>query len=229
MKFGVVLFPASNCAEDAFYVLSSVLGQPTRYVWHKETHLNDLDAVVIPGGFSYGDYLRPGAIAHLSPAMQAIKEFAEQGKLVIGICNGFQILTESGLLPGALLRNKGLKFICQDQYLRVEHTNSPFTRNYTPQEVINCPIAHNEGNYYVDDDTLQEMIEYHQILFRYCSPEGSTNPAYNPNGAASNIAGVTNKRGNVLGMMPHPERTSDSVLGNTDGLRIFQSMLESIQ
>ncbi len=229
MKFGVVIFPGSNCAEDAFHVLSSVLGQETRYIWHKERDITDLDAIVLPGGFSYGDYLRPGAIGHLSPAMQAIKEFAEKGKLVIGICNGFQTLTESGLLPGSLLRNRGLKFICRDQYLRTEQNESPFTRLYQKHEVVNCPIAHNEGNYFVDEETLKKITENNQIVFRYADKKGSVNDSTNPNGAISNIAGVTNKRGNVLGMMPHPERTSDPILGSTDGVRVFQSMIDYIE
>lgn len=228
MKFGVVIFPGSNCAEDAFYALAKILGVETRYLWHKEKNVDDLDAIIIPGGFSYGDYLRPGAIAHLSPAMQAIKEFAENGKFVIGICNGFQILTETGLLPGSLLQNKGLKFICQDQYLKVENNQTPFTNLYQKNEIINCPIAHNEGNYFVDDQTLQQMINNQQILFRYADQTGNVNTITNPNGAISNIAGVVNRQGNVLGMMPHPERTSDPLLGSIDGVRIFKSIITSI-
>jgi phosphoribosylformylglycinamidine synthase subunit PurQ / glutaminase len=228
MKFGVIVFPGSNCDRDIAMVVRDLLHQPTRMVWHEESDLSDLDVVIIPGGFSYGDYLRCGAIARFSPALQATVKHAEQGKLVMGICNGFQVLTEAGLLPGALMRNRDLHFICDRVPLRVEHTDSPWTQNYKPGQVITLPIAHGEGNYYADAETLAELESYNQILFRYCTPTGETSSAGNPNGSLNNIAGICNRRGNVMGMMPHPERAADSMLGNTEGLGLFKGVLESM-
>jgi len=226
MNWGVILFPGSNCAEDCLYVIDKILGKPVRYLWHKDTDLGDVDAIIIPGGFSYGDHLRPGAIAQLSPVMTAVKTFADQGGLVIGICNGFQILTEARLLPGSLLQNKGIKFLCQDQTIRVEHTNTAFTSAYAGGEVIVCPIAHNEGNYYAKPDTIAELEANGQILFRYCNAAGAVSDATNPNGSLNGIAGIINRKGNVVGMMPHPERSSDAVLGLSDGQGVFSSMLK---
>lgn len=229
MNWGVLLLPGSNCADDCFHVIDKVLGEPVRWLWHKETDLGDVDAIIIPGGFSYGDHLRPGAIAHLSPAMISVKEFAEKGGLVIGICNGFQILTESRMLPGALLQNKGLKFLCQDQTLRIENANTPFTHEYDEGEVFICPIAHNEGNYYAKAETIEEMEANGQVLFRYSSPDGEVSDATNPNGSINNIAGIINRNGNVVGMMPHPERSADAVLGLSAGKGVFISMLKHLQ
>lgn len=228
MKFGVLVFPGSNCDRDVVLVTRDLLKQPTRMVWHQETDLSDLDIIIVPGGFSYGDYLRCGAISRFSPAMQATINHAEQGKLVLGICNGFQVLTESGLLPGALVRNRDLHFICDRVSIRVERTDLPWTQAYQPQQVITLPIAHGEGCYYADPKTLEQLQANHQILFRYCSPSGETNTASNPNGSVENIAGICNPQGNVVGMMPHPERASDDTLGYTDGLMLFQGLLKQI-
>jgi len=228
MKFGVLVFPGSNCDRDVVLVTRDLLKQPTRMVWHQETDISDLDVVVIPGGFSYGDYLRCGAISRFSPAMQATIAHAEQGKLVLGICNGFQVLTESGLLPGALVRNRDLHFICDRVSIRVERTDLSWTQTYQPKQVVTLPIAHGEGCYYADPDTLRELQAHQQILFRYCTPSGEVNAEANPNGSVENIAGICNRQGNVVGMMPHPERASDPTLGNTDGLSLFQGVLESL-
>lgn len=229
MKFGVMLFPGSNCAEDCFYVLDEIMDRDTVYLWHKDTKLGDVDAIMLPGGFSYGDHLRAGAIAHLSPAMNAVQEFAEKGGLVMGICNGFQILTESQMLPGSLMRNTGLKFICQDQTLRVENATTPFTSHYDEGEVIVCPIAHNEGNYYADENTIAELEANDRILFRYSDSAGTVSDETNPNGSINNIAGITNAAGNVLGMMPHPERSSDRRTALSGGERVFKSMIEYLE
>jgi len=229
MNWGVLLFPGSNCADDCFHAVDKVLGEPVKYLWHKDTELGEVDAIIVPGGFSYGDHLRPGAIAHLSPAMTSVKEFAANGGLVIGICNGFQILTESRMLPGSLLQNRDLKFICQDQTLRVENADTPFTSEYSSGAAIICPIAHNEGNYYADPETIDEMEENGQILFRYSNPEGEVNDQTNPNGSINSIAGIVNRTGNVVGMMPHPERSSDKVLGLSDGKAVFVSMLRHLE
>lgn len=218
MKFGVIVFPGSNCDRDVAYVTRDLLDQPTRMVWHEETDISDLDVVVIPGGFSYGDYLRCGAIARFSPVMKATVEHANKGKLVLGICNGFQVLTEAGLLPGALVRNRDLHFICDRVPLRVERTNLPWTQLYQTGQVITLPIAHGEGNYYADADTLAQLEDNNRVLFRY---EGE-----NPNGSLNNIAGICNIKGNVLGMMPHPERASDPMLGGTDGMKLFEGLLK---
>ncbi len=220
MKFGVVVFPGSNCDRDVAYVTRDLLSQPTRMVWHEETDISDLDVVVIPGGFSYGDYLRCGAIARFSPVMKATIEHASQGKLVLGICNGFQVLTEAGLLPGALVRNRDLHFICDRSPVKVERTNLSWTQEYKSGQVITLPIAHGEGQYYADADTLAKLEDNNQVVFRY---EGD-----NPNGSINNIAGICNIKGNVLGMMPHPERASDPMLGGTDGIKLFQGLLAAV-
>ncbi len=225
MKFGVIVFPGSNCDRDVAMVTSGLLKQPTRMVWHRETDISDLDVVVIPGGFSYGDYLRCGAIARFSPVMSSVVEHAHAGKLVLGICNGFQVLTEIGLLPGALTRNRDLHFICDRIPVKVENTNLPWTKDYQPQQVLSLPIAHGEGCYYADADTLKELEDHQQIIFRYCSSGGEVNEQSNPNGSSKNIAGISNKQGNVLGMMPHPERASDAQLGFTDGSNLFKSII----
>lgn len=228
MKFGIVVFPGSNCDRDVAMVTEGILNQPTRMVWHQETDISDLDVIIVPGGFSYGDYLRCGAIARFSPVMNSIIAHGQAGKYVLGICNGFQVLTESGLLRGALVRNRDLHFICDQVPVRVEHNNSVWTNNYQCQQVLSLPIAHGEGNYFADDDTLKALEDNQQILFRYCDAEGEINSSGNPNGSCGNIAGITNEKGNVLGMMPHPERASDAMLGFTDGRALFTSILEKL-
>ena len=225
MKFGVVVFPGANCDQDCVDVLKDVLCQPVVTLWHQDTSLKGCEAIVLPGGFSYGDYLRTGAIARFSPIMRSITRFAREGGLVIGICNGFQILLESGLLPGAMLRNVGLKFICKFVNLRVERTDTPFTNRFQPGQVIRLPIAHNEGRYTVDAKTLKAVRE--QVVFRYCSEDGQLLEAANPNGSTDFIAGVTNERGNIMGLMPHPERASEAELGSSDGRLVFESMVET--
>jgi phosphoribosylformylglycinamidine synthase subunit PurQ / glutaminase len=217
MKFGIIVFPGSNCDRDVVYVTRDLLGQPTRTIWHEETDLHDVDVVVIPGGFSYGDYLRCGAIARFSPIMKQVVAHAEQGKYVLGICNGFQILTEAGLLPGALVRNRGLHFICDRVPLSVERTDLAWTQGYLDTPSIDLPIAHGEGCYHADPDTIEQLEANGQVLFRYAGE--------NPNGSLNNIAGICNKNKNVLGMMPHPERAADPLLGNSDGLHLFKSLL----
>ncbi len=226
MRWGVVQFPGSNCDQDCLHVLKEVLHQEAFYLWHKTTDLLDAQAIVLPGGFSYGDYLRCGAIASHSPIMKSVKEAATKGTIILGICNGFQVLCESGLLPGALVRNKSLHFRCHNQTLRVENTKSRFTKHYTANQVIQIPIAHGEGAYFADPQTLVELQKNHQILFRYCSTLGKTGETFNPNGACDDIAGICNAQGNVLGMMPHPERASESILGSTDGIGIFRSIID---
>jgi phosphoribosylformylglycinamidine synthase subunit PurQ / glutaminase len=228
MNFGVIVFPGSNCDRDIAMVVRDILHQPTRMVWHEESDLSDLDVIVIPGGFSYGDYLRCGAIARFSPALQATIKHAEQGKLVLGVCNGFQVLTEAGLLPGALMRNRDLHFVCDRVPLRVERTDTAWTQNYQVGQVITLPIAHGEGNYYADAETLAELEANKQVLFRYCTPTGETIAEGNPNGSLNNIAGICNRQGNVMGMMPHPERAADVMLGNTEGLNLFKGVLETM-
>lgn len=229
MKFGIIVFPGSNCDDDCRFVLSEVMGQEAFFLWHKSTDLNGADCLVLPGGFSYGDYLRCGAMAAKSPIMQAVKKFAKGGGLVIGICNGFQILQESGLLPGALIRNANLKFICKNIFLRVEHTKSPFSSACRRGEVLRLPIAHADGNYFMDKKALAKIVDKKQVLFRYCSEDGDINPEFCPNGAMGNVAGVTNEEGNVCGMMPHPERCSELILGNRDGIKIFESIVKTAQ
>jgi phosphoribosylformylglycinamidine synthase subunit PurQ / glutaminase len=218
-KVGVVVFPGSNCDHDAYYVFKELIKADTKFLWHKEGSIEDRNIIILPGGFSYGDYLRCGAISRFSPIMQDVVRFANKGGIVIGICNGFQILCESGLLPGTLLRNIDLKFICKTVSLKVENNKSIFTSNYEIKEDIEIPIAHGEGNYFCDDDTLTDLISNNRILFRYND---------NPNGSIYDIAGIQNEKRNVLGMMPHPERVSDSTLGKTDGLRLLKSVAESV-
>ena len=227
MRFGIVVFPGSWSDVDWHHAVHDVLGEPAEYVWHKETSVTGYDCLVMPGGFSYGDYLRPGAIARFSPVMSAIVKFAEAGGLVIGSCNGFQVLCEAGLLPGALMRNNHLQFRCQPANLRVENAETPFTGAMSAGQVLNVPISHGDGNYYVDDDTLARLKANGQIVFRYCTPGGEVNESANPNGARDNIAGVTNAQRNVLGMMPHPERVVEPALGGTDGLLILESMVRA--
>ncbi|NJL48481.1 MAG: phosphoribosylformylglycinamidine synthase subunit PurQ [Leptolyngbyaceae cyanobacterium SM2_5_2] len=228
MKFGIIVFPGANCDRDVAYVTRDILRQPTRMIWHEDSHLDDVDVVVVPGGFSYGDYLRCGAIARFSPAMQATVAHAQQGKLVLGICNGFQILTEVGLLPGALVRNRDMQFICDRAPLRVERTDLPFTRAYTADQVITLPVAHGEGCYYADETTLADLEACGQVVFRYCAPNGTVDAPHNPNGSLHNIAGICNRQGNVLGLMPHPERAADLILGGVDGLALFESLLKTL-
>ena len=227
MKIGVVVFPGSNCDHDCQYNFKDVLGQYVEMIWHKETLLAGFDAVVLPGGFSYGDYLRTGAIARFSPVMGAVKTFANKGGLVIGICNGFQILLEAGLLPGVMLRNTSLNFICKDVHVKVENAATRFTNRCESGQVLKIPIAHADGNYYTDPVTLGGVKANAQVIFRYCTAEGKVTQEANPNGSLDNIAGIMNADGNVLGMMPHPERSAEAVLGNEDGRLIFQSMLSS--
>jgi phosphoribosylformylglycinamidine synthase len=227
MKFAVLRFPGSNCDQDCVQALDAIPGASADFVWHKDTSLSGFDAVVIPGGFSYGDYLRCGAIARFSPVMKSVKDFASAGGPVIGICNGFQILCESGLLPGALVRNRGLHFICKHVTLRVELADSRFTNASSSGKVLNIPIAHGEGCYFADDETLHRLEANRQLLLRYCDANGNITDAANPNGSRKNIAGIRNEAGNVFGLMPHPERACDPLLGSTDGLAIFQSILQS--
>jgi phosphoribosylformylglycinamidine synthase len=227
-KFGIVVFPGSNCDHDAYYANKKVLGYDAEFLWHKDTDIKGCDAIILPGGFSYGDYLRTGAIARFAPIMEKVISFAENGGIVIGICNGFQILLEAGLLPGVLLQNKTMKFICKDIYLSVENNNTIFTKNYEPGQVVKIPIAHGDGNYYAEEYTINELVKNNQIVFKYSSANGEISDEYNVNGSLLNIAGIVNKRGNVLGMMPHPERCCDPVLGKTDGAAIFKSIAEKI-
>jgi len=225
MKFGVVVFPGSNCDQDCFYVVKDVLGQSVKYIWHRDTRLNGFDCVILPGGFSYGDYLRTGAIARFSPIMKSIADFARKDGTVIGICNGFQILLEAGLLPGVMLRNRDLNFICKHVYIKTENNQTRFTGLYNPGQILKIPIAHNEGNYYIDATGLKELKNNNQIIFRYSSATGEVNEQFNANGALDNIAGIINKKGNVLGMMPHPERSSEIELGSRDGYFIFKAIV----
>lgn len=227
MRFAVVVFPGTWSDGDCYYVLDTILGQEVDYVWHRERDLRRYDCVVLPGGFSYGDYLRTGAIARFSPVMDAVREHAEAGKLVFGSCNGFQVLCEAGLLPGALLRNDSLQFRCQPAYLRVESAETPFTSACRRGQVLRIPISHGEGRYYADDETLRMLEDSGRVLFRYATPEGDVTADANPNGSLNNIAGIINERGNVLGMMPHPERASEALLGGEDGLFIWRSILSS--
>ena len=226
MKFGVVVFPGSNCDHDAFCAVQDALGEEAVFLWHESRDLKGSDVVILPGGFSYGDYLRTGAIAHFAPIMSTVKDFAAQGGLVLGICNGFQILLEAGLLPGAMLRNRGLKFICRAVHLRVENPNTPFTVACRSGQVLEIPIAHMEGNYYANETTLEDLERNRRIVFRYSTPDGEVTEAANPNGSLRNIAGISNREGNVLGMMPHPERASDALLGSRGGLHIFRSLVQ---
>ena len=228
MKFGVAVFPGTWSDRDCGWVIDQVLGPEVelRYLWHKERDLGGVDCVILPGGFSYGDYLRTGAIARFAPLMESVAEFAERGGLVWGICNGFQILCEAGLLPGALIRNQALEFRCEWTNLLVERADTPFTSLCTPRQVLRVPISHGEGNYFADPATLSRLEQNGQVVFRYCAPDGLVVPAANPNGSAHNIAGIVNERGNVLGMMPHPERCAEDELGGVDGLLLFKSVVE---
>jgi phosphoribosylformylglycinamidine synthase len=228
MKFGVIVFPGSNCDHDAYHAISKHVGQPVDFVWHRDIDLSGFDALIIPGGFSYGDYLRCGALARFSPVMRSVKQFAAEGKFVIGICNGFQILCEAGLLDGALVRNRDLHFICKYVNLRVESNDTPFTRDLSNGDILSLPIAHGEGNYTCDDETFARLEQNRQIIFRYCDENGAVTPEANPNGSRSNIAGICNAGRNVLGMMPHPERAFEEMLGSVDGRALFSSLTTSI-
>jgi len=223
-----VVFPGSNCDRDAFNAFGSVMEQKVEFLWHKDTDLDGVDVVVLPGGFSYGDYLRSGAIARFSPIMNEVKKFAEHGGLVMGICNGFQVLVESGLLPGALLRNAKLKFVCRQVYLRTETVKTPFTLSLKRGQILKVPIAHGDGNYYADDTTLKMLQDNDQIVFRYSTQDGVVTQESNPNGSILNIAGIVNKNRNVLGMMPHPERASEQILGSANGAFVLKSVIESL-
>ncbi|CAN5418436.1 phosphoribosylformylglycinamidine synthase subunit PurQ [soil metagenome] len=228
MKFGVLVFPGSNCDHDTHHVVDAIAKQPVTYLWHASEDLQGCDAILVPGGFAYGDYLRTGAIAKFAPVMQSVAKFARSGGLVMGICNGFQILCESGLLPGALMRNAGQNYICKQTYLRTETTDSPFTNNIKTGQVLQMPIGHMEGNYFCDSDTLATLKAEDRIAFRYATPDGTIMAAANPNGSLENIAGVLSEGRNVLGLMPHPDRSSESLLGSADGLLLFQSMVQSL-
>ena len=228
MKFGIIVFPGSNCDHDAYHVISKQVGQPVDFIWHRDTDLKSFDALIIPGGFSYGDYLRAGALARFSPVMDSVKRFAGAGGFVLGICNGFQILCEAGLLPGALIRNRDLNFICEHLSVRVETSDTPYTNEMTPGSVLRIPIAHAEGNYVCDDATLAELQREDRIVFRYCEPSGAVTEAANPNGSRDNIAGICNHSRNVLGLMPHPERACEDLLGSSDGRDIFRSLAATL-
>ncbi len=227
-KFGIVVFPGSNCDYDAYYVIKKVLNYDAVFLWHKDTDIQNCDAIILPGGFSYGDYLRTGAIARFSHIMDSVFNFANKGGYVLGICNGFQILLEAGLLPGCMLKNKSLQFICKDVYLSIRNRDTVFTKGIEKAKTIKVPIAHGDGNYFADKDTLKSLEENNQIVFQYSSKDGESSETFNPNGSVMNIAGITNKRGNVLGMMPHPERCSSNILGKTDGSLIFNSLAKNI-
>ncbi len=227
MKVAVIVFPGSNCDHDAYFSFRKILRVDTDFVWHKESNLDEYDLIVLPGGFSYGDYLRCGAIARFSPVMKSVVQSTKKGKLIIGICNGFQILTESGLLPGALIKNENRKFVCQDVTLRVDNSETKFTNLCETGDLVKIPIAHGEGNYYCDRQTLEDLKLNNQIVFRYVDDHGINDNESNPNGSIENIAGIINKSGNVLGMMPHPERNADHLIGNADGLKILKSILNS--
>ncbi len=228
-NFGVVIFPGSNCDHDSYYVVKKILDCEVKFIWHQETNLEGIDVVILPGGFSYGDYLRSGAIARFSPVMNAVIDFANKGGMVIGICNGFQILLEAGLLPGAMMKNTSLRFACKFVNLKIVSTDSKFTNRCKKNEVIEIPIAHGDGNYFASNDTLNELQDNDQIIFQYSTPEGDIVPNANPNGSLLNIAGIVNKNRNILGMMPHPERASDKSLGYTDGYKIFDSIVNSFK
>jgi phosphoribosylformylglycinamidine synthase I len=228
MKFGVVVFPGSNCDHDAFYAIGNVLQKPVEFIWHQSQDLANCDAIILPGGFSYGDYLRTGAIARFSPVMKSVERFAKSGGLVLGVCNGFQTLLESGLLPGAMMRNSGLRFICRHVYVRVEQTDTPFTNAAQKDQILRMPIAHSDGNYTCDDATYAELEKNRQVIFRYTTPDGSNDDAGNPNGSMHNIAGICNRERNVAGLMPHPERAVEPALGSADGLVILRSMAEAL-
>lgn len=227
LNFGVVVFPGSNCDHDAYYATKKILGFDSDFLWHKDTDLKNSDVIILPGGFSYGDYLRTGAIARFSPIMNSVIDFANNGGIVIGICNGFQILLEAGLLQGVLLKNNSTKFICKDVHVKIDSKNTIFT-NTISEDVLKIPIAHGDGNYFANEETLKELEDNDQIVFRYSSAEGNTSMEFNPNGSQLNIAGITNKNRNVLGMMPHPERSTDPILNKTDGGSIFRSIAKNL-
>ncbi|HET9262075.1 MAG TPA: phosphoribosylformylglycinamidine synthase subunit PurQ [Vicinamibacterales bacterium] len=229
MTFAIVVFPGSNCDHDAYHAVRHVLGEPAEFVWHKETTLKGADVVVLPGGFSHGDYLRTGAIARFSPVMRAVSDFARDGGPVLGICNGFQILLETGLLPGAMLRNRDLRFHCEHVCIRVEQTDTPFSLRASPGQVLRIPIAHGEGNYFAEPDVLNALERDRRVIFRYCTAAGEVTDAASPNGSAHNIAGICNERRNVVGLMPHPERACEAALGSTDGLVLFESVVASLR
>ncbi len=229
MKSAVIVFPGSNCDHDMYYALKQVVGSQVDFVWHREHHLDDYDAIFLPGGFSYGDYLRAGAIARFSPVMQEVVRQAKKGRYVLGICNGFQVLTEIGLLPGALLRNRNLRFVCKHVYIRTENNRTDFTAQLQPGQVLKIPIAHGEGNYFIDPEGLKRLQDYDQIVFRYSDAAGKVTTSANPNGSVDNIAGIINRQGNVLGMMPHPERAMESILRSTDGRYIFESLFKNLK
>ena len=228
MQFAIVVFPGSNCDHDVYHVAKHVLGRTARFVWHKDTDLGKADCVVLPGGFSYGDYLRAGALARFSPILEPVARFAARGGLVLGICNGFQILLEAGLLPGAMRRNRSLQFVCKDVFLRVENSHTPFTARYREGEVFVSPVAHAEGNYYLPDDQLRRLEGDGRVLLRYCDADGRLSDASNPNGSVANIAGICNAGQNVFGLMPHPERASEEVLGGLGGRRLFESIVAAV-
>lgn len=227
MKFGVIIFPGSNCDHDCYYALKQVLRQEVDFIWHKQKRVDDCDVLVLPGGFSYGDYLRAGAIARFSPVMEAVVDFANKGGIVIGICNGFQILCEAGLLPGVMMQNRSLRFVCRFTHLRVENCDTLFTNQCQMGEILRMPVAHADGLYYADEKTLDELSKNRQILFRYCDPKGELTDDANPNGSLQNIAGIMNTAGNVMGMMPHPDRSAEALLSSADGARVFNSIIES--
>ena len=228
MKFGVVVFPGSNCERDCYFVTNNVLKENTEYLWHKERDLKNSDVIIIPGGFSYGDYLRAGGIARFSPIMEEIVDFAKKGGIIIGICNGFQVLVESGLLPGALMLNKNLKFICDTVYLKIENNTSVFTNQYRKGQVVKIPIAHKEGNYFAQADVIKQLEDQDRIALRYCDSSGNITDDANPNGSVGNIAGILSENKKVLGLMPHPERMSEEILGGNDGIKVFHSILQGI-
>ena len=228
MKFGIIVFPGSNCDHDAYHVISKQVGQPVDFIWHRDTNLDSYDALIIPGGFSYGDYLRAGALARFSPVMESVKNFATTGRFVLGICNGFQILCEARLLPGALIRNRDLHFICEHVLVRVETSDTPFTNEMTAGSVLRIPIAHAEGNYVCDEVTLAGLQQEDRIIFRYCDRDGRVTETANPNGSRDNIAGICNRSRNVLGLMPHPERACEDLLGSSDGRDIFRSLAATL-
>jgi phosphoribosylformylglycinamidine synthase subunit PurQ / glutaminase len=225
---GVIVFPGSNCDHDAYHALKHVMGAETKFLWHKDTNLDDIDLLIIPGGFSYGDYLRSGAIARFSPIMQEVVKFANEGRPVMGICNGFQILLESGLLPGAMLHNEKLRFVCKNVFIRVENNQSIFTNSLQKGEVLDIPVSHGEGNYFIDDEGLKILQDQDRIIFRYCNEQGKITEESNFNGSVDAIAGICNSGGNVLGMMPHPERAVEAILGSVDGKKLFESLFEQL-
>jgi len=226
-KFGVVVFPGSNCDHDAYYAVKKVLNYDAELLWHKDTDLKNSDVIILPGGFSYGDYLRTGSIAKFSPIMNSVIEFSKKGGIVIGICNGFQILIEAGLLPGVLIKNKSIKFVCKDVYLKIESKNNIFTKDVKP-DILKIPIAHGEGNYIADENILKELLDNERIVFKYSSSNGEVTNEFNPNGSMLNIAGIINKDGNILGMMPHPERCTDPIISNSEGADIFKSVANNL-